>query len=74
MKLCVDAGGSITGEHGVGVDKIEYMPLIFDQASLDAMLAVKDVFNPLGLCNPGKAVPAQRMCREYRKGFDFDPS
>lgn len=74
MKLCVDAGGSITGEHGVGVDKIEYMPMIFDQASLDAMLAVKDVFNPLGLCNPGKAVPAQRMCREYRKGFNFELS
>lgn len=71
MKLCVDAGGSITGEHGVGVDKIDYMPMIFDQASLDAMLAVKEIFNPLGLCNPGKAVPAQRMCREYRKGFDF---
>jgi glycolate oxidase subunit GlcD len=67
MKLCVEAGGSITGEHGVGADKIEYMPMIFDQTSLDAMLAVKDVFNPLGLCNPGKAVPAQRMCREYRK-------
>src|SRR5215813_12755091 len=74
MKLCVEAGGSITGEHGVGVDKIEYMPMIFDQASLDAMLAVKDVFNPLGLCNPGKAVPAQRMCREYRKGFNFELS
>lgn len=71
MKLCVAAGGSITGEHGVGVDKIEYMPMIFDQASLDAMLMVKEVFNPLGLCNPGKAVPATRMCREYRKGFDF---
>ncbi len=74
MKLCVDAGGSITGEHGVGVDKIDYMPMIFDQASLDAMLAVKEIFNPLGLCNPGKAVPAQRMCREYRKGFDFELS
>lgn len=71
MKLCVEAGGSITGEHGVGLDKIEYMPMIFDQGSLDAMLTVKDVFNPLGLCNPGKAVPAQRMCREYRKGFEF---
>ncbi len=71
MKLCVDAGGSITGEHGVGADKIEYMPIIFDQASLDAMLAVKDVFNPLGLCNPGKAVPSLRMCKEYRKGFDI---
>jgi glycolate oxidase subunit GlcD len=74
MKLCVDAGGSITGEHGVGVDKIDYMPMIFDQASLDAMLAVKEVFNPMGLCNPGKAVPAQRMCREYRKGFNFELS
>lgn len=77
MKLCVDAGGSITGEHGVGADKIGYMPMIFDQSSLDTMLAVKDVFNPLGLCNPGKAVPAQRMCREYRKPtgdatFDFN--
>ena len=71
MKLCVDAGGSITGEHGVGVDKIDYMPMIFDQASLDAMLAVKEVFNPLGLCNPGKAVPSGRMCKEYRKGFEF---
>lgn len=67
MKLCVEAGGTITGEHGVGVDKIEYMPMIFDQASLDAMLSVREVFNPDGLCNPGKAVPAQKMCREYRK-------
>ena len=67
MKRCVDAGGTITGEHGVGVDKIGYMPMIFDQASLDAMLAVKEVFNPTGLCNPGKAIPAQKMCREYRK-------
>jgi glycolate oxidase subunit GlcD len=71
MKLCVDAGGSITGEHGVGADKIDYMPLIFNQSSLDAMLSVKDVFNPLGLCNPGKAVPAPKMCKEYRKGFEF---
>ncbi|MBS1809263.1 MAG: FAD-binding protein [Acidobacteria bacterium] len=67
MKRCVEAGGSITGEHGVGVDKIGYMPMIFDQASLDAMLAVKEVFNPTGLCNPGKAIPTQKMCREYRK-------
>ncbi|MBL8170645.1 MAG: FAD-binding protein [Acidobacteria bacterium] len=71
MKLCVDAGGSISGEHGVGLDKIDYMPMIFDQNSLETMLAVKDVFNPLGLCNPGKAVPAQKMCREHKKGFDF---
>ncbi|HZS06786.1 MAG TPA: FAD-linked oxidase C-terminal domain-containing protein [Blastocatellia bacterium] len=71
MKLCVEAGGSISGEHGVGMDKINYMPLIFDQSSLDAMIAVKDVFNPLGLCNPGKAVPAQKMCREHKKGHNI---
>lgn len=71
MKLCVDAGGSITGEHGVGMDKIDYMPLIFDQASLAAMLLVKDVFNPTGLCNPGKAIPAQKMCREHKKGHNI---
>ena len=71
MMLCVDAGGTITGEHGVGADKIAYMPMIFDQASLDAMLAVREVFNPTGLCNPGKAVPAAKMCREYRPGFSF---
>jgi glycolate oxidase subunit GlcD len=71
MKLCVDAGGTITGEHGVGADKIAYMPMIFDQASLDAMLAVREVFNPTGLCNPGKAIPAAKMCREYRPGFNF---
>jgi hypothetical protein len=43
------------------------MPMIFDEASLGRMLAVRDVFNPLGLCNPGKAIPTQKMCREYRK-------
>jgi len=72
MKLCVEAGGSITGEHGVGADKIGYMPMIFDQASLDAMLAVREVFNPIGLCNPGKAIPAQKMCREHKQGFKFE--
>ena len=71
MQLCVDAGGSITGEHGVGADKIQYMSMIFDDASLETMLAVKQVFNPLGLCNPGKAVPSHRMCREYRRDFVF---
>ncbi|MFZ4986858.1 MAG: FAD-linked oxidase C-terminal domain-containing protein [Blastocatellia bacterium] len=71
MQLCVDAGGSITGEHGVGADKISYMPMIFDEDSLNTMLGVREVFNPLGLCNPGKAIPSPRMCREYRKGFSF---
>ncbi|HXG93065.1 MAG TPA: FAD-linked oxidase C-terminal domain-containing protein [Blastocatellia bacterium] len=63
MELCVGVGGSITGEHGVGMDKIESMRLIFSENDLERMLAVRDVFNPLGLCNPGKVVPATKTCR-----------
>ncbi|HEU5050724.1 MAG TPA: FAD-linked oxidase C-terminal domain-containing protein [Gemmatimonadales bacterium] len=67
MAACVDAGGSITGEHGVGSDKRDYMPLIFDAASLDAMCAVRRVFDPLGRANPGKVLPVS-ACREWIAG------
>jgi glycolate oxidase subunit GlcD len=63
MQLCVGVGGSITGEHGVGMDKIESMRLIFSDSDLERMLAVREVFNPLGLCNPGKVVPTTKTCR-----------
>jgi glycolate oxidase subunit GlcD len=63
MRLCVEVGGSITGEHGVGMDKIEAMRLIFSENDLERMLAVKDVFNPSGLCNPGKVIPTTKTCR-----------
>ena len=63
MQLCVGVGGSITGEHGVGMDKIGYMSLIFDDNDLEKMKAVRDVFNPLGLCNPGKVIPSTKTCR-----------
>ncbi len=63
MQLCVGVGGSITGEHGVGMDKIEAMRLIFSDDDLERMLAVKDVFNPSGLCNPGKVLPTTKTCR-----------
>ena len=57
MRACVDAGGTITGEHGVGIDKREYMPLVCSPAALELMAAVKAVFDPWGLCNPGKVLP-----------------
>jgi glycolate oxidase subunit GlcD len=63
MQLCVGVGGSITGEHGVGLDKVESMKLIFSENDLNRMLAVKDVFNPEGLCNPGKVIPSTKTCR-----------
>lgn len=58
MRVFVDAGGTITGEHGVGLDKIRFMPLIFDPSTLDAMRQVARVFDPHGLANPGKVLPS----------------
>jgi len=64
MAVCVEAGGSITGEHGVGSDKLNYMPMIFDAESLAAMCAVRRVFDPDQRANPRKVVPVH-YCREY---------
>lgn len=64
MHACVEAGGTITGEHGVGLDKLDYMPLIFSDASLDAQCRLRDVFDPDRRSNPGKVVPVH-ACREW---------
>ncbi|HUO51991.1 MAG TPA: FAD-linked oxidase C-terminal domain-containing protein [Gemmatimonadaceae bacterium] len=64
MAACVAAGGTITGEHGVGLDKVEYMALIFSPESLDAQCRLRDVFDPERRANPGKVVPV-RACREW---------
>jgi len=66
METCVRAGGSITGEHGVGLDKSSYLPLIFSDDDMDAMLRVRTAFDPSGLCNPGKIIPMPRGCGEAR--------
>ena len=66
MQTCIDAGGTITGEHGVGIDKLRYMPLIFDAESLGAMQAVRRVFDPEERVNPGKVVPVH-ACREWSR-------
>ncbi|MGZ8848556.1 MAG: FAD-binding oxidoreductase, partial [Pyrinomonadaceae bacterium] len=66
METCVRAGGSITGEHGVGLDKSGYLPLIFSEDDMDAMLRVRAAFDPSGLCNPGKIIPMPRGCGEGR--------
>jgi FAD/FMN-containing dehydrogenase len=65
MRACVDAGGSITGEHGVGLDKIGYIELIFSPDSLGAMCRVREVFDPRRRSNPGKVVPVH-SCQEWR--------
>ncbi len=67
LEVCVAAGGTITGEHGVGSDKLRYMPLIFDGETLGAMRAVHLVFDPDQIANPGKVIPVH-ACREWRTG------
>jgi glycolate oxidase len=64
IKACVDADGSITGEHGVGVDKKAYMPSMFSEADLDAFHRLRCAFDPPGLANPGKLMPTPRLCGE----------
>ncbi|HEX2506015.1 MAG TPA: FAD-linked oxidase C-terminal domain-containing protein, partial [Gaiellaceae bacterium] len=64
VKACVDAGGSITGEHGVGWDKKRYMPEMFSEADLDAFQRLRCAFDPAGLANPGKVMPTPRLCGE----------
>ncbi|MFD1939095.1 MULTISPECIES: FAD-binding oxidoreductase [Nonomuraea] len=71
LDLCIEHGGSITGEHGVGVDKARYMPRMFSAEDLDTMQLVRCAFDPRGLSNPGKVFPTPRLCGEVpgvRKG------
>jgi glycolate oxidase len=71
LDLCIEHGGSITGEHGVGVDKARYLPRMFSEADLDTMQLVRCAFDPRGLSNPGKVFPTPRLCGEVpgvRKG------
>jgi FAD/FMN-containing dehydrogenase len=76
LRVCVDAGGVITGEHGIGTEKRDYMGLLFDDDDLDAMKRLRDAFNPDGACNPGKIIPTTRFCAEANpkaRGYDRVP-
>jgi len=64
LDACLDAGGSITGEHGVGVDKKKHMPKMFSEPDLDAFQRLRCAFDPAGLANPGKLMPTPRLCGE----------
>ena len=57
LKVCIEAGGTLTGEHGVGLEKKEYMPLVYSPADMEAMLQVRRAFAPANLLNPGKIFP-----------------
>jgi glycolate oxidase len=67
LELCVQVGGTITGEHGVGLEKINQMCSQFTRDELDAFSAVKRAFDPYGLLNPLKLIPTLVRCAEYGK-------
>ncbi len=66
LELCVQVGGCITGEHGVGMEKIRQMPVQFSDQELVQFHAIKAAFDELGTLNPGKGIPTLRSCQEYR--------
>ncbi len=66
IRFCIEMGGSITGEHGVGMEKDRLMPLLFSDAELELMRRVRDAFNPEGLLNPDKIIPSAKSCGEIR--------
>jgi glycolate oxidase len=57
VEMCVQMGGTLTGEHGIGLEKRDYMPLLFGETDLAAMRLVKVAFDPDGILNPGKVLP-----------------
>lgn len=72
MKLCVEVGGALSGEHGIGYEKKEFMGLVFDEDDLETMSAVKRVFNPTGALNPSKIFPTRRSCTEIGRQTTTD--
>jgi glycolate oxidase len=64
LAACVDEGGSLTGEHGIGVDKACAMPSMFSERDLEIFDRVRQAFDPDGIANPGKVIPTPRLCGE----------
>ena len=65
LKKCIEMGGSATGEHGIGVEKIDFMAKQFTKADLDAMRTLRRVFDPEGRCNPHKMFPGSKRCGDF---------
>jgi len=73
LKVCAAVGGSISGEHGIGLEKMDYMSLIFTEADLDFMRRLREAFNPRNLCNPGKIFPSRKACGESGPAYRPHP-
>jgi glycolate oxidase len=73
LDACLDAGGSLTGEHGVGMDKACSMPRMFSERDLEVFARVRRAFDPEGICNPGKVIPTPRLCGEVPGPYRVHP-
>jgi glycolate oxidase subunit GlcD len=76
LEACVAVGGVISGEHGIGIEKRDYLHLVFNEADLEPMYRLREAFNPDGACNPGKIIPTTRFCVESNpkaRGYDAVP-
>ncbi len=73
LAACLDAGGALTGEHGIGVDKACSMPKMFSERDLETFARVRRAFDPLGLANPGKVLPTPRLCGEVPGPYRMHP-
>ena len=73
LDACLDAGGSLTGEHGVGMDKACSMPRMFSERDLEVFGRVRRAFDPEGICNPGKVIPTPRLCGEVPGPYRVHP-
>jgi glycolate oxidase len=73
LDACLDAGGSLTGEHGVGMDKACAMPRMFSERDLKVFARLRRAFDPEGLCNPGKVIPTPRLCGEVPGPYRVHP-
>jgi glycolate dehydrogenase FAD-linked subunit len=73
LEACLEAGGSLTGEHGVGLDKACSMPQMFSERDLEVFARVRLAFDPEGLCNPGKVIPTPRLCGEVPGPYRLHP-
>ena len=74
MELCLEVGGSISGEHGVGIDKRCFMDWMFAPADLETMQLVRQALDPTGLANPGKLFPTPGGCAESARRQQRDPA
>jgi glycolate oxidase subunit GlcD len=71
VEVCLNLGGALSGEHGVGVEKMEFMPLVFDDEALALFQEYRDAWGPKGLLNPGKILPTPRACTETKGVFSL---